>query len=198
MKHLTLKNAFVIIAVLLTLSACEDDENSNPNTLEPVTTMVEATSYTDWVYFSLTENKVVEITDPQTATNWDIAFLRNHLKTNSGSSGNGEGGAHDAGVINFDSYISVPETGYTVDDSVQAFDFATMEYHNIAANTVLETWGTFTEDMPPVLEPTNKVYAIKTALGNYTKIIFLNYYGNEGSGYITFKYVYQPDGTTNF
>jgi len=195
MKNLKLKTIILIIAALMIFNACDDNEKNDLSKPETITTMLEATSYTDWVYFSLSENKVVDVSDPATSTNWDIAFMRNHLKTNSGTSGNGEGGALDAGVIDFDSYVMAPEIGYAIDDSIQAFDFATMEYHNVAANTVLETWGVFTEDMPPVLEPSNKVFAVKTAIGNFAKIIFLNYYGNEGSGYITFKYVYQPDGS---
>lgn len=194
MKKLRFKNAILIIVALMIFSACEEDEKNDPGT-ETITTMVEATSYTDWVYYSLPESKVVDVTDPKTSTNWDLAFMRNHLRTNSGSSGNGAGGALDAGVVDFDSYILAPETGYAVDDSIRAFDFASMEYHKVAANTVLETWGTFTEDMPPVLEPANKAFVVKTALGKYAKIIILNYYGNEGSGYITFKYLYQADGS---
>ena len=36
--------------------------------------------------------------------------MRNNFRTNSGASGNGLGGAFDAGVVDFDTYIVAPET----------------------------------------------------------------------------------------
>ena len=196
MKNFRFKNVMMIIVALTIFSACDKDDNNDSEKLEAVTVLVDATSYTDWVYYSFSENTEVVVTDPATSTNWDIGLMRNLFRTNSGSSGNGDGGALDAGVVDFDTYVLAPETGYVVDDSIQAFDFATMEYSGVAANTVLETWGTFTEEMPPVLEPGNNVFVVKTAVGNYAKIIVQNYYGTEGSGYITFKYLYQPNGST--
>ena len=194
MKKINLRNFMMVVAAILVLYSC-DKENNDPIVSE-VTTTVDATSYSDWVYYSFSEDTIVDVVDPKTSTNWDIGLMRNHLKTNSGSSGNGDGGAYDAGVVDFDLLLVAPETGYVVDDSVAAFSMATMEYTNIAASSVLETWGSFTEDTPPLFEFTNNVFVIKTPLGNYAKVIFLNYYGTEGSGYITFKYLYQSDGST--
>lgn len=198
MKNFKFKNAILIIVALLLLSACEKDEDNNSGNLEAVTTMVEAISYTDWVYYSFSEGAEVSVSDSKTSTNWDIGLMRNHFRTNSGSSGIGSGGALDVGVVDFDSYLEAPETGFTVDDTIQAFDFSTMSYLPVAANTVLETWGTFTEAQPPTLVPSNGIFVVKTADGKYVKMIVQNYYGTEGSGYITFKYVYQPNGTAKF
>ncbi len=198
MKNFKFKNAVLIIAAILLLNACEKDDDNNSGGLEAVTTMVEATSYTDWVYYSFSEGAEVSVSDPKTSTNWDIGLMRNHFSTNSGSSGNGAGGALDAGVVDFDSYLEAPETGFSVDDSIQAFDFTIMSYLSVAANAVLETWGELTDEQPPTLVPSNKVFVVKTADGKYAKMIVQNYYGTEGSGYITFKYVYQPDGTAKF
>ena len=72
-----------------------------------------------------------------------------------------------------------------------------MEYNAEPGNTLLETWGEFTDDMPPTLVPSNKVFVVKTADGKYDKIIVQNYYGTDGSGYVTFTYVFQPDGSVN-
>lgn len=202
MKNFRFKNAILIIAAVIMFSACEEDENNNndPAALEVITKQVAATSYTEWVYYSFSEEAVVAVTDPKTETNWDIGLRRNHFSTNSGSSGNGVGGAYDAGVVNFDTYFEAPETGYTVDDTVQNMDLTTMPFptmYSIAGNTVLETWGEFTEEQPPSFIPSNKVFIVKTADDKYVKMIILNYYGTEGSGYITFKYAYQADGSTD-
>lgn len=194
MKEIKLKSFIIVIAATLALQAC-NKEGNDPLVPEVVTVTVPATSYTDWVYYSFSEDTIVDVIDPEGSTMWDIGLMRNHIRTNSGTSGNGDGGAYDAGVIDFDLPLIAPETEYVVDDSVQIFSMITMEYSNVAGNTVLETWGAFTDDMPPVFEPSNRVFVVKTALGNYTKVTFLNYYGTEGSGYITFKYLYQPDGS---
>lgn len=194
MKNFRLKNAILIIAAVIMFSACEDDDdNNNP----AVTKQVAAISYTNWVYYSFSEDAVVVVTDPKTETNWDIGLMRNNFRTNSGASGNGLGGAFDAGVVDFDTYIVAPETGYSVDVDIQAFDLNIQEYFPTTANTVIGTWGDFSEGMPPTFILTDKVFAVKTADGKYVKMIVQNYYGTNGSGYITFKYVYQPDGSTN-
>ena len=55
---------------------------------------IPATSYSDWVYFSIEQNSTVEIADPENSLDWDLAFQRKHIKTNSGLSGSGNGGAY--------------------------------------------------------------------------------------------------------
>lgn len=194
MKNFRLKNAILILAAAVMFSACEEDDTDSGK-LEVVTEQVAATSYTEWVYFSFSEGKIVDVTDPKTSTNWDIGLKRNNFRTNSGASGNGLGGALDTESVDFDSYFEAPETGYSVDVEIQAFDFNTMEYYTTTANEVLDTWGAFTDDMPPTFIPSNKVFVVKTADGKFVKMIILSYYGADGSGYITFKYVYQPDGS---
>ena len=171
------------------------DQNISPSVISEFTTV--AFRETQGSGYFKEVRKLTEITDPATSTSWDLGFLRNHVRTNSGSSGSGQGGSYDAGMTDFDAFTEVSESGYVVDDSIPAFDFAIMQYVSLAASTVLETWGTFTEEQPPTLELSNKVYAIKSADGKYAKIIFLNYYGTDGSGFVTFKYVYQADGSIN-
>jgi hypothetical protein len=198
MKNFKLKNAVLIIAAVVMFSACDDEDPIDSSKLDVVTEQVAATSYTDWVYYSFSEGTIVDVTDPKTETNWDIGLRRNHFSTNSGSSGNGAGGVFDAGVVDFNTYFEAPETGYTVDDTVQNMDLTTIPFptmYSIAGNSVLETWGVFTDEQPPTFIPSNKVFVVKTADGKYVKMIVQSYYGAEGSGNITFKYVYQPDGT---
>lgn len=194
MKNRSIKLLSLAAALIVLFSSC-DDNTDEPVVLETITTEVTATSYTDWVYYSLSQDTIVAVTDPATSNAWDLGFMRNHIRTNGGSSGNGNGGVLDAGVVDFDAYSAAPETGYLVDDSVSAFNMTTMEYSNIAASSVLETWGAFNDAMPPVFTTTNKVFVIKTAEGKYAKVMFMSYYGSTGSGQITFKYVYQPDGS---
>ena len=51
---------------------------------------------------------------------------------------------------------------------------------------------------PPVYTPNEHVYVVKTADGKYAKVIFNGFYNDKGeSGYITFTYVYQTNGSIN-
>jgi len=195
MKKFRITIAIVLSSSLLLFTACEKD-NNEPDALESFTVQIDATSYSDWVFFSFDDGAEVTVSDPQNDTSWDIGLKRNHFKTNSGTSGSGSGGAYDGGVVDFDIFSIAPTDGYTVDTSIDVFDFGTMEYAPEPGNTLLETWGEFTEDMPPTLVPSNKVFVIKTADGKYAKMIVQNYYGNDGSGFVTFTYAYQADGST--
>ena len=55
--------------------------------------MLNATSYEKWVYYSFEKGAIVEVSSPETDLGWDIAFQRWYVKTNSGTSGKGKGGA---------------------------------------------------------------------------------------------------------
>lgn len=163
------------------------------------TITIDATSFTDWVYFSFDGGDTLSIADPATSHDWDLALMRYHFRTNSGSSGNGQGGVIDLGVVDFDGVKTADEAGYTVDDSLSVYSMSTHTYTNIPGNTVLETWvnkdmGT----MPPTYSSHNKVFLVKTATGKYAKMIVEDYYNDQAEGgHITFKYFYQPNGTTS-
>jgi hypothetical protein len=197
MKNFRIKIALLLFSSLLIFGGCDKNDDNDPAKLEAFTVMVDATSYTEWVFFSFSEGIEVSVSDPMASANWDIGIKRNHFRTNSGTSGNGAGGAFDAGVVDFDSYSEGPGTGYTEDDSIEVFSFANMEYASEPGNAVLETWGEFTDENPPTLIPASKVFVVKTADGKYAKIIIQNYYSTDGSGHVTFTYTYQADGTTN-
>lgn len=196
MRNYRIKLALLLFSSVLIFASCEKDDN-DPLKLEAFTVQIDATSYTDWVFFSFSTGDEVTVADPQTSSDWDIGIKRNHFKTNSGTSGNGNGGAYDAGVVDFDTYSEAPASGYTVDTSIDVFNFGTMTETPEPGNALLETWGEFTDEMPPTLVPSDKVFVIKTADGKYARIIVQNYYGANGSGYVTFTYAYQPDGSTN-
>jgi len=121
--------------------------------------------------------------------------MRYHLKTNSGTSGKGQSGVIDMGDVDFSEVTAAPTDGYTVDDSVAyAGNGGTTTY---SVNPVLETWATM-EGMPPTFVPSDHIFVVKTADGKYVKLWLKNYYNDEGvSGFITFKYFYQADGSTD-
>jgi hypothetical protein len=194
-------NLLIIILALAIVISCEDDDNDE--NLLTKTVVIESTSYTDWVYFSFEQEDVVSITDPKTSLDWDLAFLRNHMRTNSGTSGSGQGGAYDAGQINFNELTEAVSAGYIVDDSISISDSNDPTRQSMikeAGNTVLEGWGNFDlTSMPPLFIPADHIYVIKTAAGKYAKIWLKSYYGTDGSSAnITMDYIYQPDGSQKF
>ena len=78
----------------LSLIACKKEKDeAEPLSVTNDVKMLNATSYEKWVYYSLEKGAIVEVSSPETDLTWDIAFQRWYVKTNSGTSGKGKGGA---------------------------------------------------------------------------------------------------------
>lgn len=187
------------------ITACDKDneKDSNNGTLtEKDYTTSRKTDYgDDWIYFSFKEGKEMQVDEAAHAADlsWDIAFNRYNIRTNSGKSGNGQGGAFDAGKVDFNSMETAQEMGYTVDSDYEISDVGTgfpPPTKMSTANSVLCEAITFSGP-PPAYTPSEHVYIVKTADGKYAKILFKSFYNDKGSsGFMSFKYVYQPDGST--
>ncbi|MCK4321782.1 HmuY family protein [candidate division WOR-3 bacterium] len=178
---------------------CADETGPGPGVIEFV---VDASSQVDsvWTYFSFDEGDTVRPADPESSYDWDLKFQRYRIGTNSGTSGPGEGGAVNVGNVDFDSYDEAPESGYVIDTMV-TFTGHTGDYER-SCNPVLTDWYTIA-GMPPTFYAKDTVFIVKSAESKYAKVQVLDYYyydeqQNRHSGYITFKYVYQPDGSRNF
>ncbi|MEA3431065.1 MAG: HmuY family protein [candidate division WOR-3 bacterium] len=158
--------------------------------------MIDVSSSEDWAYFSFSEGDSVSVSEPGTSLGWDLGFQRFRIKTNSGTSGPGSGGAINMGKIDFDALTEAPESGYVVDTIVTYADMG--GEHEYSGNPELKDWYDMS-GMPPTFTALDTVYMVKTADGKYAKVKILNYYdAQHNSGFITFKYVYQPDGSRNF
>jgi len=192
----------LMIFVSTVLTSCKKDPIVN--LAEGKTVTVDATSYDTWTYFSFSTGDVVTVSDPATDTNWDLGFMRNHIRTNGGTTGNGQGAVYDAGVVSFESLLVAPETGYIADvDTVvhTIMDFTQdppVTYVDVSASGELETWGAFDyQQNPPPFIVSDKIFVVKTADAKFTKVHFQAYSNADGTGHITFEYKYQADGTTN-
>lgn len=150
---------------------------------------IDASSYSSWVYYNFTLHSEVIISDPENSLGWDIAFQRNHIKTNSGTSGNGFGGA-SVDSINiwtadqFNNLTEVPiNTEFIQDTLMQTFyDLSTHTMSWGSASPSLETWGEFDYDNNYTLVPSNNQLIVRTANGeNFVKIWPYNYYNDVGS-----------------
>lgn len=72
----------------------------------------------DWMYFNLRTGEIfnrhhagedIKEGEQYNRTDWDIAFCGYHMRTNSGTSGCGKGGATDLGFGNYDKWTSVSQ-----------------------------------------------------------------------------------------
>ena len=150
---------------------------TNQRTTESGTliTTVDATSKTDWIYYSFSKASVVDA-----SAGWDIAFQRSLIKANSGVSGNGS--VIIAHVdVEFEEVTQAPNDGYrvdTLDDAgapVYAFD-NDGSWYNYDINT-------------HILTPKVRTYIIRGAEAFY-KFKIHDYYGTDAktSAVITFEW----------
>lgn len=73
------------LAALLALAACESDTNAPPPQAGELE--INASSDTDFTYFSFADDCVVTIADPATSSNWDLAIRRYTVRLNGGVAG---------------------------------------------------------------------------------------------------------------
>ena len=140
----------------------------------PVLYTVDATAPDAWKHFSFRVGSVVD----DGGHSWDLAFRRYAIIA-------GPGGVIDLGEVRFDEVRTVPAIGYQLNEG-----------HAEPRNPVIAGWyryGFFSH----VLTPRPHVWAVRTADGRYAKIEIIGYYCSGGQpGCLTFRYVYQGDGST--
>ncbi len=144
-----------------------------------------------YTFYSLADGKQVAYTDSN-STKWDVAFRGTTILTNSGTSGPGQGGALVQEKL-FSEVVAAPADGYAVDAAKSAIPTGSGQgWYNYNATTHL---------ISPIA---GKVLVIRTATGKYAKLEIQNYYkdapaaptATSAPGYYTFRYVYQPSGTS--
>lgn len=190
-----------IIACGLLLMSCNKTETPTP---VGKTFMVNASSFTNWVYFSFAKGDTIQVSNTDTSTAWDLSFQRFAIKTNSGASGNGSGGAYNSGKTGtngFESLITVPELAVFTVDSATTLYGEQGSPENLNVNTLLSNWYNY-DTVYHKLPSKNLIYIIRTATNKYAKLLIDSYYNPKdpnylttGSGYITITYFYQQNGS---
>lgn len=195
-------------AVVAFASSCSDDDNGGGDVtgekLEVKTvTLSRKTDYgNDWIYYSFKEGKEVTVEESKHTTDltWDVAFNRYNVRTNSGESGSGKGGALDTKKTDITLIETVPSGTFTEDEKGEITASFTGEGITTVESTLNKLLGEAIvfAGPPPTYTPNDHVYIVKTADGKYAKFTIESFYNDEGvSGFLTFKYAYQPDGSTN-
>ena len=189
--------ALLLAACIFLTSACKktEDDNSSNNSSTTLTekrvTNLDANGIGGhFAFYSLKDGSAVALADSAT-TKWDIGFRKTAIIVNAGTSGSGMGGAQVFSGI-FSDVATAPTTGYNVD--------ATTSYAIPTGSG--NGWYTYAN---MIISPTaGKVLLIKTADGKYAKAEILSYYkdapatpdANSVGRFYTFRYIYQPDGST--
>ncbi|OGW13893.1 MAG: hypothetical protein A3K09_02905 [Nitrospinae bacterium RIFCSPLOWO2_12_FULL_47_7] len=164
------------------------DPVSIPNMLETKTMIINAASEKNWAYFDFSRNQQIDIFD-QSSLEWDLAFRRAKVLTNSGASNKiGNAGLIDLGEKDFDSVAEVPLDNYVQDTPTRTEP----------ENAALLKWYKYNY-LSHKLTPKKNVYAIRTADKKFAKVQFLNFYcENKELGCIEMRYVYQDNGSNSF
>ena len=164
-----------------------------PVGLETLTFTINATDDKAWAYFSFATGDAVEVEDAENSDAWDIGFQRTKVKLNGGISGPGMGGAVMLTETTFEAVTAAPADGYRED---------TEETLAIVPQSE-KGWYIYTG--PPthwILPLEDRVFVIKAADGTFAKVQFVGYYkdneNKKDSGFVTFAYAHQPDGSSNF
>lgn len=193
------KNVFLSVFIIASFLACKKEATSTP--IQAQTFEINSTGSTTWKYFSFATNDTITVTDPANSTAWDMAFQRYRIKTNGGLSGSGSGSAansYQKGQTGFDNLKVVADTTtFALDASI---DIAVQQgYATYVVNPLLYTWFTLEfATQGTQIVPSDYIYIVKTGTGKYAKVWFKSYYSATNlSGYVTFQYKYQPDGSKN-
>lgn len=204
----------LILAASISLSffACKDDENVttvqpvrsetvrnlaadpttgvNPTTGQPLGTTGKFT------FFNFANNQAVANPDSAT-TKWDVGFRGTTIIVNGGAIRTGQGGAY-VHTGTFEELTTVPTSATFAQDqsagslAIPARSGTGWYNYNQATNVISPIPG--------------RVLVVRTADGKYAKMEILSYYENAPATpdqtskqrYYTFRYVYQPDGSTKF
>lgn len=158
--------------------------HSAPITEPEITVVKDLNANTkSYVYFSLASGKEVPAADAKTK-NWDVAFSKTTIATNSGTSGPGEGGAL---VLEkpFDQVIEAPRDGYKTDGD------AGFAIPGGSGNS----WYKYDMSVHAILPIPGRTILVRTASGKIAKVEIISYYKGapedvptEESSYYTFRY----------
>ena len=160
---------------------------------EALTFTIDATNREAWTYFSFASGDIIEVEDAANSEAWDIGFQRTQVKLNGGISGPGMGSVVMLTETTFEAVTVAPADGYLADTE------------DTLAIVPQSEKGWYIYTGPPahwILPMEDRVFVVKAADGTFAKLHFIGYYkdneNKKDSGFVTFEYIHQPDGSGNF
>jgi len=153
--------------------------------------VVDASAHEEWVYLDIAAGQQVTVSQPLTDANWDLAFRRTNIRTNSGTSGTGSGGAIEIGD-DLDTISLAPTTGYSVDSLLPLP--GPPGSGTESANESLSTWYDY-NPVTHAISPKAKSYVVRHSDGDFSKIQITSY--SDGVFGIDWQYA-GPNGSLEF
>ena len=190
----------IVTCILIVFMGCDDDWVFNIPEM-PEFIIIDAVDYDEWIYYNLVPGEIIATSDIESGeASWDIAFKRNHIKTNGGVSGT-EG---VCAIVDDSKYWSndlfnlvteVPDEECQYDEEISGnmltsqgcYDPNTHFFVTCDKNPALDQWGYF--DSAYHFNVRNYHFFVKDRNDNYIKIWLMSYYdGNGESGRIFFAH----------
>jgi hypothetical protein len=136
---------------------------------------VDASARGAWTYLSVADRSIVQVSDPASATSWDLAFSRVRIRTNSGASGPGLGGARALPMgASFAALAESPTSGFRVDAELP--NPGPPGSGTSPGNPVLADWFDY-DSATHAVSPKGDAYLVRTASGDYAKLQILEWEG---------------------
>ncbi|MDJ1483037.1 HmuY family protein [Cytophagaceae bacterium YF14B1] len=198
MKNPIVASSLLLLVIFsLIFSSCNnDDDDPTPAAPLEATTFkdLNATSAKLYTFFSFSKGDTISRAD--SATNkWDIAFMSTKVIFNSGISGPGNAALSLQNGV-FDEITVVSDTMTFKQDSQSGLALTKLSDKG---------WYNYNGETHIITPLPGKVLVIRTADGKYAKVEILSFYKGapaspdatktEETGFYTFRYIYQPDGT---
>ncbi|PKA00720.1 heme-binding protein HmuY [Leptospira levettii] len=198
MKPKTEDNSQALLLLLnesSTSSNCSSVPTNAVVTSGSFTTSANASSNCNWVYVSLKRNGVLSDVNSQ----WDLAFKRYNVATNSGTSGSGSGGACDSGQTNFSNTFNGSECTAVVDLKLSSSGGGPVSASSESINPTMAApldlspmpsgYGTWYSYSNGILTARTKVFIVTGSDGAKYAVQFLDYYNAAGtSGFPKFQW----------
>ena len=197
-----MKKMLIIFPILIgaLFFACSDDDNpfipddAVTSTWYPDSgyweSLVNAESNDYYLYFSFNTQEAVAVSDNDASTNddWDIAFKRYNVKLNGGLSGN-------KGVVGVDLAVAGSPDSVDFDSVVDTSDITSGDWVEDGIDLVVDAWYSYNYQTHE-LTPTNNVYLLKDANGDFVKFQVIDLAGvsQTDMGTVTCRFVYAGDG----
>ncbi|MEM9190864.1 MAG: HmuY family protein [Myxococcota bacterium] len=127
---------------------------------------LDATSRDEWVYLKLSDSSFVTVADPLSSMEWDLAFQRSVVRTNSGTSGPGLGGAKEVEEA-YASIASSTTTGFIEDSMIPAP--GPPGSGEVSGNLMIGEWYNYNPSNH-TLSPKDARFVVRSAAGDYFKV----------------------------
>jgi len=135
---------------------------------------VDASSRETFVYVGLEAAELIEVAEPSQSDGWDVAFRRTLVRTNSGFSGPGWGGAREENGYAFDAIDVVGTVGFRTDALVPPPGPHVPQDQWKPANETMSNWFDY-DPVNHTVSPRDTVFSVRSADGDVYKVQILGW-----------------------